>query len=182
MVLSCLIKSGQSFRPAFPCGNILLVLSSGRLFLCGGWTLQITRLHPGSLFYLGLLPHYQWALEYVQPKWVYGINSIPISRKQVDPEGRELTLLSSGYGSNSAWWPMSARVWRNTGASIVVTVRGHGKGQSLEVSANVLGQVSAQVGSVAVGLPFSVGKWAGAKVSASLGVLERKPKKGLERS
>lgn len=110
MVLSCLIKSGQSFRPAFPCGNILLVLSSGRLFLCGGWTLQITRLHPGSLFYLGLLPHYQWALEYVQAKWVYGINSIPISKKQVDPEGRELTLLSSGYGSNSAWWPMSARV------------------------------------------------------------------------
>lgn len=110
MVLSCLIKSGQSFRPAFPCGNILLVLSSGTLPLGGGWTLQTTRLPPGSLVYLGLLPHYQWALGYIQAKWVYGINSIRISRKQVDPEGRQLTLLSSGYGSNSAWWPMSARV------------------------------------------------------------------------
>lgn len=109
-------------------------------------------------------------------------NSIRIPRKQWGLGRRWLTLLSSGHGSNPARWPMSARVWRNTGASIIVTVRCHGKGQGLEVSADLLCQVGAQVGSVAVGLPFSIGKWAGAKVSSCLGVLERRPKKRLERT
>lgn len=109
-------------------------------------------------------------------------NSICIPRMQWGPGRRWLTLLRGGHSGNPARWPMSAWVWCNTGASIVVTVRCHGKGQGLEVSTDLLCQVSAQVSSVAVGLPFGIGEWAGAKVSSSLGVLERTANKGLERT
>ena len=98
------------------------------------------------------------------------------------PGRRQLTLLSGGHGRNPAWWPVSARVWCNTGASIVVAVRCHGEGQGLKVSADLLCQVSAQVGGIAVGLPFSISERAGAKVSSSLGVLERRANKGFERT
>ena len=76
---------------------------------------------------------------------------------------------------------MSARVGRNAGAGVVVAIRCHGKGQGLKVSTDLLGQISAQVGGVAVGLPFSIGEWAGAEVSSGLGVLGRRANKGFER-
>lgn len=76
---------------------------------------------------------------------------------------------------------MSARVGRNTGAGVVVAIRCHGEGQGLKVSADLLGQIGAQVGGVAVGLPFSIGEWTGAKVSSSLGVLGRRANRGFER-
>lgn len=84
-----------------------------------------------------------------------------------------LTLLCCGHCSNSAWWPMSAWVWCNTGAGIVVAVRCHSKRQGLEVRADLLCQVSAQVRSVAMGLSFSICKRAGAKVGSSFCVLEK---------
>lgn len=100
-----------------------------------------------------------------------------IPRRHWGPGRRRLTLLSSGHSCNPTRWPVSARVRCNTGAGIVVTVRCHGEGQGLEISTDLFRQVSAQVGGVAVGLPFGVGKWPRAKVSASLGVLERSNKR-----
>lgn len=86
---------------------------------------------------------------------------------------KRLTLLGCGHCCNPAWRPMSAWVWCNTGASIVVTVRCHGEWQGLKVSADLFCQVSAQVGSISVGLSFSIRKWAGAKIGSSFCVLER---------
>lgn len=108
MVLSCLIKSGQSFRPAFPCAAScwFWVVAD---FLYVGDGLPDHQASSWLPILSGpITPLPQCAMEYVQAKWVYGINSIPISRKQVHPEGRQLTLLSSAIAA-PAWWPMSAR-------------------------------------------------------------------------
>lgn len=108
--------------------------------------------------------------------------STHIPREQWSPRKRQLTLLSGGHSGNPAWWPMSARVRSNTGASIVVTVRCHGKGQGLEVGTDLLCQVSAQVGGIAMGLALGIGKWVGTKVGSSFGVLERRSYRGPERT
>lgn len=111
------------------------------------------------------------------PKWTCEIHSTPDSPSSRTKRWCGLTLLGCGHCSNSAWWPMSAWVWCNTGASIIVTVRCHGKWQSLKVSADLLCQISAQVRSITMGLSFSICKWAGAKIGSSFCVLEKANKR-----
>ena len=137
-------------------------------------------LPPAHFVLLGLylISNEYWSVS----KRIYGITIIWIPRKHWGPGRRQLTLLCGGHSSDPAWWPVSSWVWCNTGASIVVAVRCHGEGQGFKVSTDLFCQVGAKVGGVAVSLPFSIGKWAGAKVRSSLGVLERKPKKGFERT
>lgn len=72
---------------------------------------------------------------------------------------------------------MGAGVGGDAGASVIVTVRGHGKGQGLEVGTDLLGQVQAQVGGVAVSLALGVGKRPRAKVRPHFGVLQKDPGK-----
>lgn len=87
------------------------------------------------------------------------------------------TLLSRGDGGDPARGPVGARVRGNAGASVIVTVRGHGKGQGLEVGTDLLGQVQAQVGGVAVSLTLGVGERPRAEVRPHLGVLQKEPGK-----
>lgn len=68
---------------------------------------------------------------------------------------------------------MGAGVGGDAGASVIVTVRGHGKGQGLEVGTDLLGQVEAQVSGVAVSLALGVGERPRAEVGPHLGVLQK---------
>lgn len=83
------------------------------------------------------------------------------------------TLLSRGDGGDPAGGPVGARVGGDAGASVIVTVRGHGKGQGLEVGTDLLGQVQAQVGGVAVSLALGVRERPRAEVRPHLGVLQK---------
>lgn len=170
------IKNGQLCRLVLSRGHIPCGTEWWQVSSIGGDHFQVCLASSLSPFpFIGPVTPFPWVPERAQVKLT---NSICIPRMQWGPGRRWLTLLRGGHSSNPARWPMSAWVWCNTGASIVVTVRCHGKGQGLEVSTDLLCQVSAQVSRVAVRLPFGIGKWAGTKVSSSLGVLEKKANKG----
>lgn len=82
-------------------------------------------------------------------------------------------MLGDGHGGDAAGRAVGARVRRHAGAGVVVAVRRQGEGQRLEVGADLLGQVHAEVGGVAVRLAVGEGEGPAAEVGPDLGVLQR---------